>query len=307
MDIPRRFLPSLASMLALEAVDRLGSAKAAAEDLALTQSAVSRQIKVLEDQLGVRLVQPARGGLALTPATVDYCAAVRESLTGLARAGLKLKANPEGGSLDLSILPTFGIHWLAPRLRRFGLAHPEVSLNLSTRLRPFDFARESFDAAIHFGARDWPGVNFLKIAGEEVLPVCAPGFLPTPLPGPEALLSFPLLHLDTRPRAWEDWFLHYGVDLPAPKGMLLDQFTTIAQAAALEMGVALLPRFLAEAEIALGRLTVAYGGPVPSAGSYYLVWPEDRPMRAPLRRFADWIRCDMLEEAPENPTSLHGA
>lgn len=293
MDTSRRFLPSLASMLALEAVDRLGSATAAADELSLTHSAVSRQLKVLEDQMGVKLVQPGRGGLRLTPAAVDYCATVRESLTALARAGLKLKANPEGGSLDLSILPTFGIHWLAPRLRRFSLAHPEVSLNLSTRLKPFDFARESFDAAVHYGARDWPGVEYLKIADEDVLPVCAPGLLPDPLPGSAALLELPLLHLDTRPTAWEDWFRHHGVAAPAPRGMLFDQFTTIAQAAALEMGVALLPTFLAEAEISRGRLVVAHGGPVRSTGSYYLVWPEDRPMRAPLERFAAWIRSDL--------------
>jgi len=289
----RRFLPSLPSMLALEAVDRLGSATAAAEELSLTHSAVSRQIKVLEDQLGVTLVQPGRGGLRLTPAAVDYCQTLRESLTALSRASLRLKANPEGGSLDLSILPTFGIHWLAPRLRRFSLAHPEVSLNLSTRLKPFDFTRESFDAAVHFGAQDWPGVSYLKIAGEEVLPVCAPGLVTDPVTRPEALLNLPLLHLDTRVSAWEDWFLHQGCDVSAPRGMLFDQFTTIAQAAALEMGVALLPTFLAEAEIARGRLVVAYGGPVASSGSYYLVWPSDRPMRAPLQRFADWIRSDL--------------
>ena len=119
MITPRRYLPSLASLLALEALDRLGSASAAAEELSLTQSAISRQLQVLEGQMGVPLLLRDRKQLRLTPAARDYVGQVRSVLQLLAQASLKLRANPTGGSLNLAILPAFGVHWLAPRLADF--------------------------------------------------------------------------------------------------------------------------------------------------------------------------------------------
>ncbi|MFE3837460.1 LysR family transcriptional regulator [Pseudogemmobacter sonorensis] len=165
--IPRRYLPSIPALLALEALERLGSASAAAAEMALTQGAVSRQIQALEGQLGVALVLRERQRLILTPAARDYVEEVRKALKILSEASLSLRANPSGGALNLAILPAFGMHWLAPRLARFAQAHPEVTVNLSTRLRPFDFAGNAFDAAVHYGRRDWPGVSFLKLMDED--------------------------------------------------------------------------------------------------------------------------------------------
>lgn len=284
---PRRFLPSIHSLLALEAVDRLGSASAAARELALTQSAVSRQLKALEEQLGVQLVLRTGLRLQLTPAGREYVATARSSLQRLAQASLKLKANPTGGSLNLSILPAFGMHWLAPRLRGFAMLHPEVSVNLSTRLQPFDFATEPFDAAIHFGRRDWSGVAYLAIMREEVVPVCAPSMIPPG--GAAALMDAPLLHLDTRPDAWEQWFRAQGVSPGALRGMLFDQFSTMIQATVHGLGVALLPGYLVERDIRKGRLVVASDGPRVSLGDYYLVWPQNRGESAPLVSFRTWL------------------
>lgn len=290
MFAPRRLLPSISSLLALEAVDRLGSASAAAEELSLTHSAVSRQIKVLEGQLATPLVLRDGVRLKLTPAAVEYCETVRSSLRDLSRASLKLKANPTGGSLNLAILPAFGMHWLAPKLRHFASACPEVTVNLSSRLQPFEFAREEYDAAIHYGDRDWQGVNYLHIAEEYVLPVCAPGLIESPLTSPEQVLALPLLHLETRPGAWEDWFLRHGLSPKSLPGMLFDQFSTMAQAAAHELGVAILPSYLALSEIERGRLVSALGEPVQASGNYYLVWPDTYPARPPLEKFNSWLR-----------------
>ncbi|WP_260295813.1 LysR substrate-binding domain-containing protein [Sedimenticola hydrogenitrophicus] len=286
---PRRFLPSLSSLLALEAVDRLGSASAAAGELALTHGAISRQLKVLETQLGVPLIQRDGNRLKLNPAAAEYCGIVRGLLQDLSRATLKLKANPTGGSLNLAILPAFGMHWLAPRLKDFADRHPEVSVNLSTRLKPFDFRTADFDAAIHFGLRDWPGVDYLPIADEQILPVCAPDLLTEPPSDPAALLRYPLLHLETRADAWEAWFHTCGIQVSGLRGMLFDQFSTMAQAAVHGLGIALLPSYLAQPEIRSGRLVCAHGEAVTSAGSYYLVWPNERPARAPLLKFAQWL------------------
>ena len=289
MIAPRRFLPSVSSLLALEAVDRLGTATAAADELSLTHSAVSRQLKQLEQQIGVSLLHRQGKGLALTPAGADYAASARDYLQDLARASLKIRAAGARSSLNLAVLPAFGQHWLLPRLQGFAQAHPDITVNLSTRLRPFDLAREPFDAAIHYGGRDWQGVEYLELAREEIIPACAPGLLPDGPVTAERLLTLPLLHLESRPGAWEDWFARHGQPAARLRGMLFDQFAHMAEAAALGFGLALLPRFLAEAEFARGRLRPAAARHVEGEGRYFLVWPQARPVGRPLRRLIDWL------------------
>lgn len=285
----RRHLPSIPALLAIEAVERLGTASAAAAELNLTQGAISRQIQALEDQLGLALVTREKNRLTLTPAARDFVAEARRALTTLAQASLTLRANPGGGALRLAILPAFGMHWLAPRLARFARAHPEVTVNLATRLRPFDLAEQGFDAAIHYGRQDWPGVGSLKLCDEEILPVAAPALLPTPLPEAAAVLALPLLQLESRPGDWSRWLAHHGLPAQRPPAMLFDQFATMQQAAIHGMGAALLPLFLIEDDLASGRLVPAWGAPVPAAGSYYLVWPDTPAPRAPLASFRDWL------------------
>lgn len=287
MIAPRRFLPSVSSLLALEAVGRLGTASAAAEELSLTHSAVSRQLKVLEEQIGVALLRRAGKGLELTEAGETYAASVRDYLGDLARASLKIRAAGERQSLNLAVLPAFGTHWLLPRLCGFAARQPEVIVNLSTRLAPFDFGRAPFDAAIHFGARDWQGVDYLDLAREEVVALAAPRLAGGALP-PTALLRLPLLHLESRPGAWEEFFVRQGIAAEGLRGMLFDQFAYLVEAAALGLGVALVPRYLAEVEIARGRL-VAVSDPVATDGTYALVWPRHRAPSAALRRLIDWL------------------
>lgn len=290
--LPRRYLPSIPSLLALEALDRHGTAAAAAAELSLTQGAISRQLQVLEGQLGVALISREKHRLRLTPAAQDYVAEARKALKIIADASLTLRANPGGGALNLAILPAFGMHWLAPRLARFAAAHSEVTVNLSTRLRPFDFAATAFDAAIHYGRQDWPGVSFLKLMDEDILAVAAPGLLKAPLTTAEAVLDLPLLQLDSRTGDWGRWLAQHGLPGQRPPAMLFDQFATMAQAAIHGMGLALLPTFLIGADLAAGRLIPAFGAPVRAHGAYYLVWPQTRPERPPLASFRRWLAAD---------------
>ena len=287
--LPRRYLPSMASLLALESVDRLGSASAAAVELNLTQGAVSRQLRVLEDQLGLTLLIRDKQRLRLTPAAADYVREVRRSLQTLSAASLTLRANPTGGALNLAILPAFGMHWLAPRLARFAARHPEVTVNLSTRLKPFEFASSPFDAAIHYGRHDWPGVNYLALMDEDLLAVAAPALLPAPLADAKAILRHPLLQLESRTGDWGRWFAHHGAPVLRPPAMLFDQFATMTQGVIHGLGIALLPVFLIRRELAEGRLVPAFGAPIRSLGSYYLVWPKDPAPRAPLASFQHWL------------------
>lgn len=227
------------------------------------------------------LFQRQGGSLILTAAGAEYARAIRDNLQGIARASLKVKAGGSRSSLDLAILPAFGLHWLTPRLRDFTARHPEIVVNLGTRLSPFDFSHDRFDAAIHFGMRDWPGCDYLALADERVIPACAPAM--ARVHRPADLLDLPLLHLESRPGAWERWFESQGCRADNLGGMIFDQFLYMAEAAALGLGVALLPEFLAESEFRAGRLVAAWPDYSPTEGIYYLVWSAGRPLSRPLQ------------------------
>jgi DNA-binding transcriptional LysR family regulator len=306
MILPRRHLPSLSGLLALEAVERLGTATAAAAELNLTPGAISRALQEVEAQLGVTLLIRDRQRLRLTPAARDYVADARRALGVLGQAALRLRAGDGGESLSLAILPAFGMHWLAPRLRDFRTAHPGVALTLTTRLRPFDMEAEGFDAAIHYGRADWPGAEHLLLMEEEVQAVCAPSLLPASIAGPGDLLSLPLLQIESRTGDWGRWFAAQGMAGQRPGGMLFDQFATMQQAAVHGLGVALLPTFLIAEDMAAGRLVPAWGGAVRAAGSYWLVWPKGVPLRPAMAAFRGWIGAEVAAEPKTRPRQSEG-
>jgi LysR family transcriptional regulator, glycine cleavage system transcriptional activator len=291
MVTPRRFLPSIASLRALEALDRLGSASAVAQDLSLTQSAVSRQLQTLEKQLGMDLIQRVGKRLVLTPAARDYAADTRQALNQIANASLRLQTSSQSDALNLAMLPTFGMRWLMPRLPDFSRRHPEVAINMTTRLQRFNFSDEPFDAAIHFGKPDWPGTQSLLLKYEQVLPVCAPDLVgATSVRKPQDILMLPLLHIQTRPDAWKTWFGQHGIRPgKVQSGTVYDQFATISQAAQHGLGVALLPVYLIEQDLASGRLLPLHPVASETDGAYYLVWPEARPEASALQQFRRWL------------------
>ena len=305
MAVPRRFLPSVSLLQAFESVCRTGSTLAAARDLDLTQGAVSRLIQNLEAQLGVALFLREGRRLVPTEGALAYARDVVKALDLISRGSMRARSNTGGGTLSLSILPTFGTRWLAPRLPRFLASHPGVTINLGTRLRPFDFEEEGFDAAIHFGAESWPNAGFLKQFDERLVACCAPEFLARhPVGQARDLLTLPLLQLETRPSAWPTWFRQHGIEAPLPYGMLFDQFGPMIQSAIFGLGVALLPEFLAKTEFADGRLVSAWGRPTVGDGSYFLVWPKVGAWYPPLQSFRNWLS----EEAsdPDGTANLPG-
>lgn len=301
MAYPRRTLPSLSLLSAFESVCRTGSTLAAARDLDLTQGAVSRLIQNLEDQLGVALFIRDRRRLVPTEGALAFARDVGKALDLVSRGAVRLRSNAGGGgTLSLSILPTFGTRWLAPRLPAFLAAHPGITVNLGTRVRPFDFAAEGFDAALHYGAEDWPGASFQKLFGERMMACCAPDFLVRNQIGQAAdLMRLPLLQLETRPHAWSVWFARKGVAARAPQGMFFDQFAPMMQSAIYGLGVALLPMFLARPELAEGRLVAAWGAPEPGDGSYYLVWPDTAAAYLPLVAFREWLAVEIARDPPD--------
>lgn len=293
----------MAVLAAFESAARLQSFTAAASELNLTQSAVSRQIRSLEEALGAALFVRERQTVRLTTAGEAYANEIRHALHLIAAATLGFRANPQGGTLNLAILPTFGTRWLAPRLPKFLAGNPGVTINLTTRLAPFDFKAEALDAAIHFGQSEWPGARLDFLMEERVVPVCSAALQARyGLSRPEQLLQAPLLHLVSRPDAWEQWLRVMGVASDDMSGMLVDQFAMATQAAIAGLGVALLPTFLVEAELARGDLVLAVDQPMQSHGSYYLAWPIERDKYPPLQAFRHWIQ----EEAAHHALSSSG-
>jgi LysR family glycine cleavage system transcriptional activator len=287
----KRFLPSTSQLLAFEAVARHQSVTAAAQELSLTQSAVSRQLQKLEAQIDIALFDRKKKRVKLTAAGEIYFEEIQAALKQIANVTLRLKSNPEGGSLNLAILPTFGTRWLAPRLNDFLTKNSGVTINLSTRLIPFNFDSEAMDAAIYFGSpSSWPECEYQKIMDEAILPACAPALLASvQITSPADLLKLPLLHLQTRPSAWQQWMKAHEVESSNLTGMFFDQFAMMSNAATQGVGVALLPQFLIESELLDGQLVSAYGDAASSQGSYYLVWPKQKAHYKPLLRFRTWL------------------
>lgn len=288
----KTFLPPIADLLAFEAAARHASISRAAQELHLTQSAVSRQIRQLEQQLGMALFHRVRQRIVLTDAGRVYAADVRAALQQLSAGTQKAMAfSHAAGLLNLAVLPTLGTRWLIPRLGAFMARHPDVTVNFAARTEPFDFAGTPLDAAIHFGAPTWAGAVCEFLMREEVVPVASPGFRARHgIGAPQDLTRVVLLQQSTRPTQWAEWFEHVGIATTvALRGPRAEHFSMIAQAAACGMGAALLPRFLIEQELADGSLEELFPHALVSTDAYYLVYPEARAQTPLVKAFRDWL------------------
>jgi DNA-binding transcriptional LysR family regulator len=304
----RRTLPSLMALQCFEAAVRHLSFTRAAEELNLTQSAVSRQIRALEDFLSRPLFERVKQRLVLTTAGEAYAAAIQDVLDRAEAATLQLMAySGEGGTLTVAILPTFGSRWLVPRLGDFAARYPDIQLNLVTQVRPFDFDKEEVDVAIHFGPALWPGAICHRLMGEEIVPVCAPGLLkgkPT-LTDPRELLDYTLLQHTTRPQAWNDWLHAAGVAEVdgGLRGPRFEHFFMVIQAAITGLGIAVLPQFLVQDELDKGLLVIAFDKPVRSLHAYYLVHPATKADLYKVRVFREWVLAQVAQDAAESTQS----
>ncbi|MDP3522772.1 MAG: LysR family transcriptional regulator [Hydrogenophaga sp.] len=288
----RSFLPQVADLLAFEAAARHQNVSRAAEELHLTQSAVSRQIRQLEAQLGTALFHRVRQRVVLTDAGRVYAADVSAVLQQLSASTQKAMAFASSdGLLNLAVLPTLGTRWLIPRLGRFMAQHPEALVNFSARTEPFDFAGTPFDAAIHFGAPHWAGAVCEYLMHEDTVAVCSPVYRRRHhIHSAEDIARVVLLQQSTRPTQWAEWFELAGVPNPlAMRGPRHDHFAMIAQAAASHLGAALLPRFLIEQELAAGQLVVLSDTVLTSTDAYHLVYPEARAQTPLVKAFRDWV------------------
>jgi LysR family glycine cleavage system transcriptional activator len=295
----RRLVPPLSELLAFESAARHASFTRAAADLNLSQAAISRAVRMLEERLGVRLFERVRQRVVLTRPGEAYWREVQPLLQQLDEATRRLATSAAAGAtLNLAVLPTFATRWLIPRLPEFLAERPGLTINLATRLAPFDFAGERFDAALHHGHAAWAGATTHLLMRETMIAVCSPAFRTRNAIADEAdLAGLPLLHQSTRPEAWANWFEGGGLGLEhAHHGPVLDQFEMIAAAASAGLGAALLPRFLVEQELASARLEILFPRPLQMSSGYFLAIPEEEGGEA-VEAFRAWLVARARAEA----------
>ncbi|MDQ0510735.1 LysR substrate-binding domain-containing protein [Ancylobacter amanitiformis] len=291
----RRKIPSHSALMAFEAAARYGSFARAADELTLTEGAISRQIGRLEAFLGVTLFERIGNRVRLRPNGERYAAQVRETLDRLEHDSRYLMGQPEdGASLDIATLPTFATRWLIPRLKRFQERRPNITLHLTERMEPFILAGSGFDAAIHFEHPAWTGMRTHRLLHEVLVPVCHPALIAGRNPA-TALDALPRLHRRQNPDAWQLYAQETGITLTNPAiGARYDLHAMLIEAALAGLGVALVPRLYIETLLAEGRLVSPWPDGRSISKTFCLILPE--PIRlsdGPIQAFAHWL----LEEA----------
>ncbi|MEO6597037.1 MAG: LysR substrate-binding domain-containing protein [Planctomycetota bacterium] len=280
-------------MQAFESAAYHRSVTLAAAELHLTQSAVSRQIRALEEHLEVELFVRERQRIRLSPAGEHYLVHVASAFDRLEAAALELRTLRRGGGvLQLAILPTYGTKWLIPRFPSFAEQHPEIQVHFTTRLSVFDFATEDLDAAIHYGEAHWPGAVMEALMDEEVRVVCTAAYREKHrLEVPADLRRATLLQMSPRPNSFAEWLLAKGVTgVDGRRGPRFEHHAMTLQAAIAGLGVAVLPGFVVDDELAAGRVVEAVDDTrVVTGKGYWLVYPERRRELPALRAFREWL------------------
>ena len=293
-----RRLPPLNALRAFEAAARHLSFTRAASELHVTQTAISHQIRALEERLGVRLFRRLPRGLLLTEEAQRYLPPIRDAFDQIALATERLTAAGASSTLTVSVLPSFATKWLVPRLGRFRAAHPDLDLRISASSQLVDFARDDVDVGIRMGRGVYPGLRVERLFGESLVPVCSPQLLEgaPPLRRPEDLRHHLLLH-DEDYTGWELWLGLAGVEgVDARRGSIFTDSGMVVQAAAEGQGVALARRLLAAGDLVAGRLIQPFDVSIPHDLAYYLVCPEATAEQPKIAAFRGWLTA---EAAPE--------
>ncbi|MGY6704396.1 LysR family transcriptional regulator [Roseinatronobacter sp.] len=287
MKLSRSQLPDLAALQAFEAAARHGSFTRAALELNLTQSAVSRQIKDLETQLGIALFERVRQRIVLSTAGQRLRPEIERLLAGLEHLSLRAASGRDvTGHLSIVTLPTFGSRWLIPRLPDFLAAHPGLQVSVTTRQGAFDLTDAGIDLAIHYGKPVWPGASCTYLCAETMLAVAAPAVVTSDtLPD-----DLTLLHLETRPMLWPEWLGAQGQPVARGfQGHRFDQISLLIEAALAGIGAALLPSYLIERELQAGDLRALSGGSLQTDTAYWVVIPDASASDPVPLAFRDWI------------------
>jgi LysR family glycine cleavage system transcriptional activator len=295
----RRSIPPLNALRSFEAAARHQSFTRAADELCVTQGAVSHQVKALEAELNLKLFNRERQGLVITDAGHDYLAVVRDAFDRIALGTDRLLQRLHSGVITVSTSPDFAAKWLVSRLGRFAEAYPQIELKVSATMHHVDFAREDVDLAIRHGAGNWVGLDAVNLRSEELFPVCSPA-LPRSRCGihsPEDVLQFPLLHLNDR-SDWSRWLEAAGaLGGGLLHGPILNHASMLIDAAINGQGIALARTALAAADLINGRLVRPFQTTLPLKNTYWIVCPKATSALPKIAAFRDWLLAEAAADA----------
>jgi LysR family transcriptional regulator, glycine cleavage system transcriptional activator len=287
-------LPSLNGLRAFEAAARHLSFTLAAAELNVTQTAISHQIRRLEEELGIRLFVRQNRSLVLTAEAREYLPGIRAAFNDLRLATDRLKHKENDHVLTISTLASLAAKWVLPRLSMFQQAHPGIDVRITTSTGLVDFRRDDVDAAIRYGRGNWPGVRAQWLMADELFPVCSPALLKggKPLRCPEDLANHTLLHTSgSYDDDWRLWLTAAGLpsNISKQPGLSFDLSLMTLQAAIDGIGVAMGRTSYVETDVAKGRLVVPFKIALPADAGFYLVSPEARAESAKLSAFRQWL------------------
>ena len=294
-----RRLPPLNALRAFEAAARHLSFTKAADELNVTQAAISHQVKALEERLGVVLFRRLNRALLLTDAGQGFLPPLREAFDRMAAATERLRVDDSRGVLTLTTLPSIAARWLVPRLGRFREAHPDIDLRIDASQHLTDFVRENVDIALRYGGGEWDGMRADRLMTEDFFPVCSPRLLDLdpPLREPADILHHTLLH-DNSPTDWTMWFLAAGIEGGDPtRGPAFTDSSLVLQAAAEGQGVALGRGVLAAADLEAGRLVRPFDLSLEAKYAYYLVCPRATAESPKIASFRAWLLAETKDFA----------
>lgn len=302
--MPRR-LPPLNALRAFEAAARSESITRAAEELSVTQGAVSQQVKALETTLAIKLFNRERQRLSMTEAGREYLAVVRDALDRIAVGTERLVQRQSSGVLTVSTSPDFAAKWLVHRLGRFAESHPEIDLRVSATAPRVDFAREDVDLAVRHGDGKWPGLDVVRLCSEQLFPVCSPKLVAgrNRVATASDLLKFTLLRLDEG-KTWARWFEAAGVTDPVIHGPTLNHASMLIDAAVDGQGVALARTTLAAWDIISGRLVRPIDVSLRMSNTYWIVCPKVTASRPKIATFRNWLLAEATEDVRHLKLSL---
>ncbi len=304
----RRVLPSLVALRAFEAGARLGSFTRAAEELLITQGAVSHHVRNLESFLEVTLFNRAGRHLSLTAEGREYIASVSEAFDQLSAATAALQRRPNR-VMTVSMLPALAVKWFVPRLMRFSDSCPDIDLHLSLSRELINFDRDGVDVAIRYGRGDWEGTDTEELLREVVFPICSPRLLdgPAPLRKPEDLARTILLHGNIR-EDWTMWLRAAGCnDVDATRGPKFDDHASLIQAAIQGLGVGLGRGLMVADDLANGSLVVPFSTRLRAHYSYWLVTPRRQPPHPGLGPFREWVLREIAESKKQRRIAKAGS
>ena len=298
-----RRLPSLNALKAFEAAARHESFTRAAEELFVTQGAVSHQVKALEAELGFKLFNRERQRLVITEAGREYLNVVRDAFDRIALGTARLTQRQNSGVLTVSTSPDFAAKWLVHRLGRFAELHPEIDLRVSAALHHVDFAREDVDMAVRHGTGNatWSGLHGVRLCVEELFPVCSPHLL-SGRKGciwAAAVMKLPLLHLDDH-SGWARWLAANNVQHAKPlQGLVLNRASMVIDAAVNGQGFALARTTLAAWDLSSKRLIAPCEGALPLATAYWIVAPQATAELPKIATFRTWLLAEAAADAKD--------